>query len=143
MPQRFNPYLRDNRMQDVIAAIQFLGHYEDYDLTDDDFRRRIAFDPKSADSWSGVFEQHPEFFRKSEHADDYSLILRRAKKKTAEGHRPQLSEAEVAMLVDAAIHLQKHALEMQRERRAWVPLLMTGIGILATLAGTVLGAWLR
>jgi hypothetical protein len=120
-----------------------LANYDDYDLTAGKFREKIGFDPKSAKEWSQIFAEHAEFFRKSEQADDYSLILRRAKSKTAEGIRPTLSSSEFSLLFETAMHLQKHDLELQRERRAWVPVLMTGMAIVSALAGTVIGALIK
>jgi hypothetical protein len=47
------------------------------------------------------------------------------------------------MLIDTAIHLQKHALEMRRERRAGLPILLTAVGIMAAFVGTLLGAYIK
>jgi len=138
-----NPYLAKHRLQDVLAALQFLALYDNYDLTEDDFRKKIAVDPKSAKRWSEVFADHPEFFRQSESEGDYSLVLRRAKTKDAKGVRPPLSPAELSMLFETATHLQKHELELRKDRRAWLPLALTGIGILAAFLGTILGALIR
>jgi hypothetical protein len=138
-----NPYLIDDRLQDLIAALQFLANYPDYDLVIEEFRKKIAVPPKSAKDWKDVFLDHPEFFRKSQYADDYSLILRRARPKDNGKLRPPLTSDELSMLIDTAIHLQKHALELRRERRALLPLLATGIGIIATLVGTIVGAMIK
>jgi hypothetical protein len=135
-----NPYLAEDRLQDVLAALQFLANSPDYDLTEAAFRKDIAADPISAVNWSKVFGDHPEFFRQSERGHDYSLVLRRPRPKGADGRRPPLSSEELSMLIETAIHLQKHALEIQRERRAWVPLALSGVGILAAFLGTILGA---
>jgi hypothetical protein len=60
------PYLQDQRLQDVIAAIHFLSSFNDYDLTAEKFREKIAIEPRSAKDWRDIFADHPEFFRKSE-----------------------------------------------------------------------------
>lgn len=138
-----SPYLYEYRLQDVVAALQFLATYPDYDLELTDLREKIARDPKSADNWGTLLGEHPEFFRRSELRGDFSLILRRAKPKEPNGHRPPLASAELSLLIDTAIHLHKHALELKRENRAWLPLLLSGIGIIAALAGTILGAILK
>jgi hypothetical protein len=138
-----SPYLLEYRLQDVLAALQFLANYPDYDLTLKDFRKRIAADPKSAKNWGDVFVDHPEFFRQSESGGDYSLILRRARPKADDDLRPPLSSSELSMLIDTAINLQKHALEIRREKRAWIPLVLTGVGILGAFLGTILGAAIK
>jgi hypothetical protein len=135
-----NPYLTEDRLQDVLAALQFLAVYPDYDLTEGDFRDSIAAEPTSAQRWGEVFADHPEFFRRSEHGEDYSLVLRRPKPKS-DGLRPPLSSAELSMLIETAIHLQNHALELRRENRAWLPLALTALGIVAAFVGAVLGAY--
>jgi hypothetical protein len=138
-----SPYLKEHRLQDVLAALQFFANYHDYDLTLAEFRKVIATDPKSATAWSEVFADHPEFFRQSEGGADYSLVLRRARPKAEDRLRPPLSSPELSMLIDTAIHLQKHALEIRRERRAWLPILLTAVGIIAAFAGTLLGAYIK
>jgi hypothetical protein len=35
-----SPYLKEHRLQDLLAAVQFLAAYEDYDLTGAEFVRR-------------------------------------------------------------------------------------------------------
>lgn len=138
-----SPYLKEHRLQDVLAALQFLANYPDYDLTLAEFRKVIAADPRSATAWSEVFADHPEFFRQSEGGADYSLVLRRARPKSDDRRRPALSSSELSILIDTAIHLQKHALEMRRERRAWLPIILTAVGIIAAFAGTLLGAYIK
>ena len=88
-----SPYLKEYRLQDVLAALQLLANYPDYDLTLADFRKKIAVDPKSATAWSEVFADHPEFFRQSEGGADYSLVLRRARPKSEDRLRPPLSSS--------------------------------------------------
>lgn len=138
-----DPYLLPNRLQDVLAALQFMACHPDYDLTLDEFRKRIAFEPRSAKSWGGVFPDHPEFFRQSERGNDYSLVLRRARPKGEDRLRPPLVPSELTMLMDIAINLQRQALEMRRERRAWLPFLLTGTGIVGSLLGAILGAMIK
>ena len=138
-----SPYLYEYRLQDVVAALQFLATYPDYDLELTDLREKIARDPKSADNWGTLLGEHPEFFRRSELRGDFSLILRRANQKSQTATVPLLPLQSFPLLIDTAIHLHKHALELKRENRAWLPLLLSGIGIIAALAGTILGAILK
>jgi hypothetical protein len=138
-----NPYLEVNRLQDVLAALQFFATYPDYDLTSEDFRSKLGAGPKSTSDWSSIFTDHPEFFRLSERHGDYSLVLRRARPKNDDGLRPVLSSDELSTLIKTAIDLQKHALEIQRERRAWVPLAISGVAAGTALLGALLGAWIK
>jgi hypothetical protein len=132
-----------DRLQDVVAALQFLSAYEDYDLDEAKLCEKLAMDPRSARDWATVLHEHPEFFRRSEYESDFCLVLRRAKPKGANNKRPPLTSDELSLLIETAIDLHKHALELKRERRAWLPLLLSGVGIVAALAGTILGAVLK
>ncbi len=120
-----------------------LALYEDYDLDPVKLREKIARGPLSAGDWPTLLTEHPEFFRKSEHEGDFCLILRRAKSKTTERTRPPLDPSELALLINTAIHLHKHALELKREDRARLPVIISAIGIAAAFAGTILGAILK
>ncbi len=66
--QESSPYLKPDRLGDVIAALQFLGQYDDYKLSVEKWTDKLATMPRSSDekSWSEVFSEHPEFFRKNE-----------------------------------------------------------------------------
>jgi hypothetical protein len=138
-------YLSPHRLEDVLAALQFFASYPDYDLTIEQFRDRIAFNARSAGDWGVVLDEHSEFFRKSAHGGDYSLVLRRARPGPGKEHHrhPELDRAELSMLIETAIHLQKHELEMVREQKSKVALLVSAVGILAAFLGTLLGAWIK
>lgn len=137
------PYLIDNRLQDVVALLQLLALYHDYDLEPNKLRQKIARTPRSANDWGVVLRDHPEFFRESENAGDYCLVLRRAQMKDPNGKRPPLDSSQLNMLIDTAIHLQKHELEMRKDQRFLIPILISSVGIFAGLLGTILGAVIK
>src|SRR5256885_413296 len=60
-----NPYLKTNRLQDVIAALQIMGSYRQYKMSAEQWKEKIENDPLSAETWSDVFKEHPEFFREN------------------------------------------------------------------------------
>ena len=125
-----SPYLTNNRLADVLAAIQFLAAYSDYDLTEKELRKKIARAPVSANDWGSVLDQHPEFFRQSENANDYCLVLRRTKPKNAYSKRPPLEPEELQLLIETATFLQNHALENKIQRRGWFQM---GLSIVAAI----------
>jgi hypothetical protein len=47
------------------------------------------------------------------------------------------------MLIETAVHLQKHALEMRRERRWLVPVVVSIFGTLGAFAGAIVGAMIK
>ena len=77
-----SPYLASNdRLGDVISAIQTLGTYRFYKLKPDSWSERISGDGDQVDSWTKIFRDHPEFFRFSSDDRSVSLVLRRQKPK--------------------------------------------------------------
>jgi hypothetical protein len=155
-----SPYLRDKRLNDIVAAIQMMAVNDRYRMSASDWARMIEGNPNREDYWCDVFVEHPEFFRTSEiHPGNYALILRRAlpsryhRKRgivlTREEYdiltkeerdrymsRAPLSQDQTKMLLDTAIALHKNAVEAQRDWRWWVP---AGLGFVGSLAGAILG----
>lgn len=119
-----NPYLREGRLKDVIAAIQFLSVYDDYKRAVEDWDEKLSARPASAEespsaclSWREIFDEHPEFFRTNDKGL-VSLVWRRALKKTVDGGRPPLDSDSVNNLIDAAVRLHAAAVEEARHRDA-------------------------
>jgi hypothetical protein len=132
-----SPYLEANRLQDVIAALQFLGTYKDYKLSAQEWDKQLKSQPMSAGGlWSRLFSEHPEFFRESD--SGVSLVWRRALRHDEEDRRPPLESKDIGMMIDAAIRLRQAAVEDRRERRWWLPIVVAVI----TFIGALLGAWI-
>jgi len=74
-----NPYLKLNRLADVIAAITTLANYRYYKLSFESVAERISNKPNDADKWKGILSEHPEFFRVVNHGvkQKVSLVWRR------------------------------------------------------------------
>jgi hypothetical protein len=159
-----SPYLRDSRrLSDVLAAIQAMGSYKFYKL---DFARwadRITGDSTKGDYWRTLFEQHPEFFRLDSTKEQASLIWRRQYPKLfhvdreckitrdefialsapekARVSRVALSADDIHSLMQAAIDLHSRAIEQQRERRWWIPLIASAAGgLVGALVGAAFGS---
>lgn len=155
---RKSPYLIPNRLQDVLASLQFLGTYKRYKLKAERWEKWLAVAPLSASSWDVIFTQHPEFFRRNA-KDEISLVWRRSLPKRYQidtGRmlteqeiesmdenrisRPPLDPSSLATLLEIAIRLQSEALEQKRERRWWVPVIVSISGVLFGFIGAMLGA---
>ena len=160
-----SPYLKPKRLEDVIAALQFLGQYEDYKLDVTGWRAKLATDPGSVSaeagdsgpSWSPVFKEHPEFFR-TDGDGRVSLVWRRGMAKTCDDKRPALEAETIAKLVETAIRLHLSAVDIQRDsqrakevkrlevrqdRRWRIQLAVSGATAMLAFLGGVLGAWLK
>ena len=61
MTMKNNPYLKDSRLADVIAALQIMGTYPWAKRTVDSWTKKLG-EHKSGENWKEVFEDHPEFF---------------------------------------------------------------------------------
>jgi hypothetical protein len=156
-----SPYLRDdNRLSDVIAAIQAMATYKFYKLDFEGWADRISADKTRAEHWRRVFEQHPEFFRLDGEQKRASLVWRRQFPKRydvdtrndisresfyqldesgkARISRSPLPAAEIKTLIDTAINLHSRALEAEKQHHWYKPLVFQAA---AALLGAVLGSW--
>lgn len=139
-----SPYLRsEDRLADVIAAIQVMGTYKFYKLDFLGWSNRITGDSDARDHWSVVFREHPEFFKLNSDRDKSSLVIRRQHQKLynvdreikitrEEFHalgpvekgrisRTPLNSSEISALIETAIELHARALENEKAARWWLP----------------------
>jgi len=154
-----NPYLKNNRLADVIAGITALGTYKFYKLGFEGWADRISGSKAKAEYWKTVFKEHPEFFRISAEGDKASLVWRRQFPKTyhvdqkkdlplpegAKSHddnerisRRPLEPSEITALISIATNLHDRALEQHKAGKWWIPILTA---ILALIGGLI-GGWL-
>ena len=77
-----SPYLKDQRLADVIAAIQAMGTYKYYKLPFAGWSKRITGSEGKAEEWKAIFIEHPEFFRLNN--DEQKSISRMEKKLSEE-----------------------------------------------------------
>lgn len=148
-------YLKsDDRLVNVIAAIQALGSYRYYKRNFEEWAVRISGKNGDSSKWLEIFRDHPEFFRIAQGDKDVSLVWRRnwpknynvdtrdlisqkeylalsEEDKKRISRRP-LSNDDIKTLVDTAINLHSRALKRKQDKRWWIPL---SIGI----AGFVFG----
>lgn len=152
------PYLYDdNRLGDVIAAIQVMGSYGYYKLDFENWAMRISGDKNKAEHWRKVFVEHPEFFRFDTVGEKASLAWRRSYRKRysvdrqrelssdeysdlssnelSQVSRAPLNSSDISVLINTAINLHTRALEQNREHR-WLS------SPLFSLLGVALGALL-
>jgi hypothetical protein len=156
-----NPYLTPGRLSDVIAAITALGAYRYYKLTFQGCAERIANRPEEAERWGKVLCEHPEFFRVSHEGKLASLVWRRQDPKRFDARRSTeitreeydaltdeqklnvsrrpLDASEITSLISIAVNLHERALEHQKERRWWVPIVTSGLAFLGALIGSSIG----
>jgi hypothetical protein len=152
-----SPYLIDNRLADIMAAIPVLGTYKWATRTPAKWTELLG-DPKSAPNWLTIFQQHPEFFRVNDegkvtsrwrHGYDRNISVSRGRELAAEElrglsdeqrandlTRRPLDAAQIEALLKTAIELHVRGIAHTQEKRWLTPLLFA-------LLGTVLGAVLQ
>ncbi len=152
----------ENRLADVIAAIQAMGTYKYYKLDFKGWSKRISGTENNSKYWENVIIEHSEFFRLNSDEDKASLVWRRnyqrtyhidlnkaltreecnslpEKERQEKISRQPLSSENISVLVNTAINLHNRALEKEKESRWWV-LPLTGIS--GIIIGTLLKAYL-
>jgi hypothetical protein len=124
-------YLRAGRLPDVVALLQVLGLDETSHRSESGLRDELQRSPLSADSWTEVANQHPEFFRVRPKGDHVVSLLARHVSPRGEVGRPPLTTETVKELVNVALSIHDRELTQSRAWHVWLP-----------LAGVVLGATL-
>lgn len=149
-----NPYLKDNRLADVIAAIQIMGTYPWAKRTVDSWTNKLG-KHKSGENWKVVFEDHPEFFsldgewaslrwrfgydriydvieHKELTEDEIEALGKDEKNRIT---RKPLASEQIGTLIKSAIELHSSAIAHEQEKRWLTPLLF---GLLGIILGAIL-----
>ena len=140
-PEAPSPYLKPARLPDIIAAIQAMAVYDEYKMNCEEWSEQITDNKCRSKYWQTVFDEHPEFFRRTKDGG-YSLILRRAfprryhrklrkliseeeyaklsdKDKDEYISRQPLDTEQMKLLLDSAVIMHAKALEVTRDWRWW------------------------
>lgn len=155
-------YLKhSDRLADIISAIQVMGTYKYSARNIENWKKLLGNKPLSADNWTHIFVDHPEFFRSDiEESELHTLAIRRAQSRTydtktlseitpkefmdlPEGNRSHISRKplspdQILSLIEVAIKLHSQALERKKELRWWIPISLT---IISSLTGAMIGAF--
>lgn len=111
-------YLIPNRLNDVLAGIQYLANDDVYKRKPESWARRLGVNNvRSATLWADVFSEHPEFFRVNKDGQ-ISLVWRRPLAKATDDIRPPLAPSSVSDLMNAAFRLRDAEVEDFRILRA-------------------------
>lgn len=156
------PYLKPDRLSDVLAAIQSMAMSERSSLDCRQWAEVISGDVTKDTYWRLVFREHTELFRESpDNEDHFALIWRRALPRrfyrperrllSQEEYdllscdqrqwvsRPPVPEDQLKTLIDIAVTL--HA-RQQEQGKSWVPLVANLpsviVGALLTIGGSYL-----
>lgn len=151
-----SPYIENYyRLSDVMAAIQIMGQYRFSARKADDWERLLGGKPLSSESWSDIFNEHPEFFRYDRGERGlHTLILRRANSKIFDTEkeilldkeyvkslqesdkrkisREPLSREQTLSLMKAAREMHDQAIKNHREKSWWRIFLLSLLAAILT-----------
>ena len=136
------PYADANRLADVMALIQVLALDEHAHRSEDGLKDELLGNPKSADTWTGIAAQHPEFFRvRDAGTHRVSLVARHVLPRNEDGTR-ELPSDFVGKLLQAAMELHDRQLNIAQYWKAYVPIVVAITAGMFTVFGLVLKSWL-
>lgn len=152
-------YLKENRLSDIITAIQIMGSYQYAGRKPDDWQNYICRQPQSDKKWRSVFSEHPEFFLFKDdlvflvwrRAADLMVNLKDKDEKITSKQYLELDEEkkkeyswlpleynQIEVLIHSAIKMHTCAIETNKDKRWAVPIWIALIGVLGTLFATTL-----
>lgn len=126
-------YLKDGRLEDVLALLQVLALDKDSHRSESGLKEELSEKPKSAVTWFELAQDHQEFFRVVESKKfPISLVLRHVSDPTRD-KRPPLSPEQTQSLLSTAIELHDRQLKRSQRWTVLIPIWVAVIGALVTL----------
>lgn len=136
------PYADSNRLADVMALIQVLALDKHAHRSEDGLNDELQGTPKSANEWTAIAEQHPEFFRvRDTGTHRVSLVARHVLPKKDDGTR-ELNPDFVGKLLQAAIELHDRQLDRAQNWKSYIPIVVAFTAGLFTLFGIFVKSWI-
>ena len=127
-------YTKPGRLSDVMGLIQVLSLDESAHRSEEGLRSELQGAPLSADRWTQVAREHPEFFRVvPDGTHSISLIARHVLPRDEEGHRHQLPNDLVGRLLQSAIDLYDRQIRLEERWTYLIPIWVALIGAIVTL----------
>lgn len=126
-------YLKDSRLEDVLALLQVLALDKDSHRSESGLNAELSDKPKSAETWLTLAQEHQEFFRVVESKKyPISLVLRHVSDPEKD-KRPPLSPEQAQSLLNTAIELHDRQLKRSQRWTVLIPIWVAAIGALVTL----------
>lgn len=133
--KKSNRYFEEYRLADVIRLIVSLAIEENSFRTFGGVESSLRSKPKSAENWSQIADEHPEFFRFNKGRTSITLLfryLRQPNLKEGEKRDP-LSVKETQKLIDQAIEIHDRQIARHQRNSFRIPIITTLIVALVTL----------
>lgn len=133
-------YLKKGRLEDVLALIQVLALHENARRAEAGLKLELQGDPLSANQWTQVAEEHPEFFRVSS-KDKYPVSLVSRYVSDANVQKDPLSTEFTQSLFTTAIEIHDRQLKRAERWTYLIPVWVALITGLFFLGGTLISHW--
>jgi len=112
-----NKYLKEGRLEDVLALIQVLALDKNSHRSEDGLKSELPVIPSSSESWQQLAIEHQEFFRVVEGKKyPISLVIRHVSEEAGE-KRPPLSPEHTQALLNAAIELHDRQIRRSQQEK--------------------------
>ncbi|WP_299765680.1 hypothetical protein [uncultured Dokdonia sp.] len=141
------PYLKDNRLYEVIGLIQVLAFDIDTSRSETGIASELSQKPISGSSWIQIATEHPKLFRVRSGTNQKkraALISRYVleyedHEEHSKGKRPPLDPNLVTKLIDTAIELHDRQLQRKEKWKVIVPMLVAVIAAIAAITSAFIG----
>lgn len=131
--RRRDKYLKDGRLEDVLALMQVLALDEKSHRSEDGLRSELPSRPDSADSWLLLAKEHQEFFRVVEGKEYPISLVTRHVSQDSGSTRPPLSPEHTQALLNSAIELHDREIRRRQRWAVLIPIWVAVIGAVAVL----------
>lgn len=121
---RARKYIKDGRLEDVMALIQVLALDEHAHRSDKGLLAELQYKPESAPTWSDVARAHPEFFRVSRAGNQVVSLVSRHVSPREGSAREALDPDFCGTLLATAIELHDRQVRRAERWAAYIPLLV-------------------
>lgn len=128
-------YLQENRLADIIRLIAVLGKQSKHSFrTNEGITTELNGIPKSAEAWTNIAEEHPEFFKFNKDKTSIVLLLRYLNSEDENGDSYRaLDIDQTQKLIDQAISLHDKQIARYQRNNFIIPLIAAVITALVTI----------
>ncbi len=123
-----NKYLREGRLEDVMALIQVLALDKDSHRSEEGLKSELPASPSSSESWLQLAKEHHEFFRVVERKNNPISLVTRHVSEDAGEKRPPLSPEHTQALLNSAIELHDRQIRRSQRWTVLIPIWVAVIG---------------
>jgi Flp pilus assembly protein CpaB len=121
-------YLKEGRLEDVLALIQVLALDKDSHRSEDGLKSELPARPSSSESWMQLATEHQEFFRVVEgKIHPISLVTRHVSEESGV-KRPPLSPEHTQALLNSAIELHDRQIRRSQRWTVLIPIWVAVVG---------------